>query len=104
MRNCLDCIHWHITGPQPYQGECHISINCINSETRPRYTPRDTVGPISEIKLRQGGRDEVKGTSVISDEDLVKAQRSKQRQNPIHPDMRQLTDESKQLMRKRRKK
>ena len=102
-KECINCIYWHSTGREPYQGGCIVSINCINSENRPRFTPRDKVDPISEIKLRQGGKYEIKETSIMSDEDFIKAQQSKKRQNPIHPDVRQLTDESKQLMRKRRK-
>ncbi len=113
-KDCIDCIHWHSTGDEEYQGYCYsseCSTAVCNHKTLTRFMSKNEVDPISEIKLKQGGRGEIKITNMstlslevkMSDEDFVKARCSKKRQNPIHPDVRELTDESKQLTRKRRK-
>jgi len=101
MKDCINCIHWHPTGEKDYQGYCTTSINCVNSKSRPRFTPKTEVKPISEIRLRQGSEDGIKGqTAFMSDEDYAKAHYNKQKQNPTYPDMRQLTEESKKELRK----
>ena len=105
MNKCIDCLHWHSSGDQPYQGYCITSATCVNTKNHPRFTPKAEVNPIPEMRLRQGGDIQAKGrTAFISDEDIVKALQSRQRETPLYQDMRTLTDESKKELRKERRK
>lgn len=101
---CFDCSHWKQTGLEPYQGYCIVSGECANAvmHGRPptRFLSKDEIKPISEIILK-GGENRTKGTGM-SNEDLVKAKQMRQRQNPVRPDIRTLTEESKKMLRERK--
>ena len=99
MKNCTDCNYWHPTGKEPYEGYCHVSINCINSPSRPRHTPKDEVKPLSDILLKEIKVDKVKGTIAYIDANLAQASRERS-PAPMYPDMRQLTDSSKAELRR----
>ena len=105
MSKCFECYHWEQDGTEPYQGHCKLySINCItavfNGKAPTSFLAKDDVESILEPKLK-GGEKRVKGELIfMNDEYLVKAAQSKRLQNPIYPDMREPTDESKKMIRK----
>ena len=109
MRECLDCYFWKQDAET--QGHCGIfSVSCItavfNKTTLTRFLEKTEVTPVSEPKSI-GGEDEkkVKGEGVfMGAEYLTSAQRNRQSQGTTYADMRELTDESKKMVRKRRKK
>ena len=107
MKHCIDCYFWESTGTEPYRGYCKLgSVNCItaifNHQSPTRFLGKNNVKPISEpIK---GGKDETKGRiAFMTDEEMVKAHQNRRKQNPIYPDMRTLTEESKAELRKLRR-
>ena len=104
MKYCIDCTHWKSTGTEPHQGCCGLrSISCINSSSKPNFLDKEDVKHIPE-RLKKGDRDKVKGqTAFINGEELAKALQSRQRDIPMYPDMRQLTEESKKELRRVRR-
>ena len=104
MRICIDCIHWKPTGERPYEGFCMTSVICTNSESHlSRFTSKTEMSIPKKIFMT--GEPKVKGRiAFMTNEDLTKAIYSKQKQSPEHPDMRELTDESKKELRKGRRK
>ena len=98
---CLNCAHWKDDGCALQSVDCITAL--FNNKKPTRFLAKDEVEPVSEIK--QGG-DVYKAKNdlaFMTDEYLVKAQQSRQRQNPMYPDVRTLTDESKKQLRKRKK-
>ena len=98
MKECNDCIHWHSTGTEPYQGYCMTSAECVNAKNHPRFLDKNDE-PIPEIK--HWSTDKVRGHIAFTNTDSAGI--SRKRQSPVYPDVRTLTDESKKLLRKRRK-
>ena len=107
MKKCIDCYFWDSTGTEPYQGYCRLgSADCITAIFNHRPATRFLDKNVELIsKPMKGGKGETKGRiAFMTNEDMVKAHQNKQRQNPTYPDTRILTDESKEMLRKERRK
>ena len=101
MKICIDCAQWNQTGQEPHQGHCGLySVACEMSKNKPRFLEKDMVKP---IKIIRHVVSKIKGR-LMSEEELAMAAQNRKIQRPLYPDMRELTDESKKVMRKRRKK
>ena len=96
MKDCIDCAHW--------DQECNLqSVNCICSKSHSNFMLKDEVKPISMIRLNQDSKHKIKGRAIFfSDEEIEKAIHSRNRNRPSYPDMRELTDGSKKLLRRRK--
>ena len=105
MSKCFECHFWKQEAELP-QGYCGLgSVTCItavfNGKPATRFMKKSEVKPISEPK--RSNENKVKGQTIfMTNKALVVAQQNKQRQVVQYPDMKELTDESKKQMRKRR--
>ena len=104
---CIDCAHWKQTGEEPYQGDCMMySVSCatavMNKTTLPWFLKKEDAKVIRE-PIGSDVRKVKKNEIFMNDEEYVKAQKSRQ-EYVQYPDMRQLTDASKKLLRRGRKK
>ena len=105
---CVDCVHWKQTGEEPYQGNCWMysgicATAVMNKTTLPWFLKKEDAKIIRE-PIGDDVRKVKKNEIFMNDEEYVKAQRNRQSQPVLYPDMRQLTDESKKLVRGGRKK
>ena len=107
-KNCIDCIFWHSTRLESYQGYCIISIDCINLPKRPRFVNKYEVVQ-RELAEQKKSISEIKSSHDIGIKgkiafiDTESASITRRQQSVVYPDMRQLTDKSKEELRKLRR-
>ena len=109
MLKCKECNFWNQTGEEQYRGYCGLySVNCItevtHGRTPTRFMDKDEAITISALRLKGSEKYNMESSPIfMSNEHRTKALENRRRNTPIYPDMSELTDESRRMLRRLRR-